>query len=158
MRLAVRILLSLAVLAFIAWWTIPQFGPSRIHANESAAIGAARDLISAQVSYSSASQGSYGDLKCLRAPWECLPDYPRAVGPIISEELTEERRRGYKRRLYLGPAPAARYAYTLVPEELYETGVRSFCADEQGEIWILKDGTLPDIVDARCPPNLTPLR
>ena len=48
---------------------------ARVSANEASAIGDIRTVISAQAAYSSASQGGYGELRCLSEPKTCLTGY-----------------------------------------------------------------------------------
>jgi hypothetical protein len=147
----------LAICAFIALEALaPTMGGSRKGQNDRAAVSAARTVASAQAAYVSTSGGVFGEMRCLLAPWDCLPDYPR-TGPAFLTRPLEEDHRGYRSRLSLS-ADAKRYAYTLVPAELGKTGDRSFCVDENGTLWVLAEGVLPEVVDAKCPANLTLLQ
>src|SRR5439155_17239455 len=68
----------------IAAIAIPSLLRARVSANESAAIGDIRTVISSQAAYHSASGGRYGRAICLLDPTAagCIPNYP-SNGPTF---------------------------------------------------------------------------
>ena len=80
----IELLIVVAIIGIIAAIAIPSLLRARVSANETAAIGDIRTVISAQSAYSSAALGSYGVISCLSTPSSCLgmyaltaPDLPR---------------------------------------------------------------------------------
>src|SRR5262249_40715734 len=117
---------------------IPSLMRARVSANESAAIGDVRTVISAEAAYSSTNNGSYGEMACLSAPATCVKGY---TGPVfLEQELASLAvKNGYKRAFHPGKRAArARslqgFAYTAAPAEPGKTGVRSFCGEASGVI------------------------
>jgi hypothetical protein len=121
---------------------------ARRTANEANAIMDTRTIVSAQMSFVLYSKGAYGTLTCLATPKECNPAHAdRALvdGPLAAAGV----RRGYHRKLYLGPK-AATFAYTSVAVEPGVTGVRGFCGD-QDRLCFTADGREPDARAGSCP-------
>ena len=139
-------------------------------ANEAAAIGDVRTVISAQMAYASANNGYYDTLECLGAPAGCLPDYS---GPVFLDTALVSAgiipKTGYRRTLHLGPPPdsdglparspssARSFAYVAVPITPGKTGVRAFCGDDTGIVRYWTAGEPDEIEDGRCPEDGTPL-
>jgi hypothetical protein len=50
------------------------------------------------------------------------------------------------------------FAYTAVPTNRGETGMRSYCGDHTGRGCVVEDGSAPPVVDGLCTPckELTP--
>ena len=148
------------VLGIVAAIAIPSLLRARVAANEAAAIGDIRTVISAEAEYQTANGGYYGPLECLAAPRNCLPSY---AGPsLLDASLLEAgARRGYVRSFHgdaaLGlPAGVSSsslrsFAYVAVPEDQGRTGVRSFCGDATGRICTIVDGSVPTVVGGLCP-------
>jgi hypothetical protein len=151
---------GLGVVAAIA---IPSLLRARVSANEAAAIGDIRTVISAQAAYSMENGNAYGDLRCLAEPKSCRPGY---AGPtFIDEKLAAlGDKAGYKRAFFAGrpTRPGAKayasFAYTATPVEPGKTGVRSFCGDSSGVV--CADATGAAIVPAAgaCPKSCEPLK
>src|SRR5207245_1794250 len=121
----------------IAAVAIPSLLRARVSANEAAAIGDIRTVISAEAAYESVAQG-YGDLDCLVRPASCIKGYS---GPVFldAQLAGAADKAGYKRAFHAGPAgrrPATYrgFAYTATPTEVGKTGTRSFCGDATGRI------------------------
>lgn len=151
--------LGLGAVAAIA---IPSLLKARVSANESAAIGDLRTVISGQAAYQSANNGAYGELSCLSAPATCIKGYS---GPeFLDAQLTAlEVKNGYKRAFHPGKRAArARslqgYAYTAVPLEQGKTGVRSFCGEDSGVIRFDPKGGDIKPVGGACPATLEMLK
>jgi hypothetical protein len=135
-----------------------------VAADESAAIGDVRTVISAQAAYQSANGGWYeGQLSCLSSPTSCIPGYP-ANGPIFLDPQLASLapRAGFAREFHPGPAPDAvnpafssassvsSFAYTAVPVARDQTGARSFCGDSSGALIVCPDGSPPVVNQGLC--------
>ena len=132
---------SAAMSGAVAAMAIPSLLRARVSANESAAIGDIRTIISAEAVYSSVASGAYGDLACLQEPKGCLSGYegPAFLDPSLAGASSKS---GYRRAFHPGatastPKTYAGYAYTATPVTQGQTGVRSFCGDASG--WICFD-------------------
>jgi type II secretory pathway pseudopilin PulG len=157
--------LTLVALPIVAAIAIPSLLRARVSANESAAIGDIRSVISAEAAYQSANGGYYDTLECLAAPAGCIPNY---TGPVFVDTTLASSavKGGYKRTFHPGaPAPASpdsgsrspsslsAFAYTAVPAEPNRTGVRGFCGDSSGRICQTMDGSEPQVVNGECAPD-----
>src|SRR5687768_18592341 len=71
----IELLIVVAIIGIIAAVAIPSLLRARISANESAAIGDIRSVISAEAAYASATSGFYGELTCLSLPGPCISNY-----------------------------------------------------------------------------------
>ncbi len=137
----------------------PSLGRSRISANEAAAIGDIRTMISAQAAYYSVG-GGYGDLRCLAEPTACIEGY---AGPVFLDAAlaSGQDKGGYRRRLHAGaPIGGGRYrsfAYTATPVTPGETGVRAFCGDAMGLICVDPAGGEIRPLGGSCPRPCQPL-
>jgi len=76
----IELLVVVAIIGIIAAIAIPSLLRARISANEAAAVGDVRAVVSAEAVYQSANSGFYGELSCLARPSDpaCIPAY---VGP-----------------------------------------------------------------------------
>jgi type II secretory pathway pseudopilin PulG len=148
---------GLGALAAIA---IPSLLKSRVSANESAAIGDIRTIISAQMAYSSTSNGAYGELRCLAEPDTCIPGY---TGPYFVDAALASLadKSGYKRAFFPGSAfqgGVDNFAYTATPIQPGQTGVRSFCGDSSGIVCADPSGSPIQATGGRCPASCPPLQ
>jgi uncharacterized membrane protein YhaH (DUF805 family) len=149
----------------IAAIAIPSLLRARVAANEAAAIGDIRAVISAQVAYREANGGWFeSNPECLAAPAVgCVPGYP-PNGPTFLDAVLAARRpkNGYERRFEPGrmvsvdPAVSSQtsvgnYAYVAVPVVQGQTGVRSFCGDSTGVICFRPDGADIRALGGECP-------
>ncbi len=154
------------VIGIIAAIAVPSLLRARVSANEAVAIGDARSVISAEMSYASSNGGYYDILECLSNPYNCIPDYPTTAPTFLGAELTSALvKSGYRRTFYpganadltaeqssvLSPTSLVTFAYVAVPENPGVTGVRAFCADSTGRICAIPDGEVPAILDGTCP-------
>jgi type IV pilus assembly protein PilA len=164
----VGLFLAVACLGIVAAIAIPSLLRARVSANESAAIGDTRTMISAQMAYQSANGGFYDTIDCLIKPTGCIPSYP-ATGPsFLDPGMKAAQRRGYRFTLHLGPraeidpavsSPSSVQSFAYVAEPLTQgqTGVRSFCGDSSG-IVCSANSRMSEPVDGSCPSECVPLR
>lgn len=148
---------------------IPSLLPSRVTANENAAIGDIRAMISAQSYYQEVNGGQYDTLECLAAPVRCIPKYASSQPSFLDGSMLEPVSKHYRRTLHPGPpsGPQGRgtrysassftsFAYVAEPTEPGLTGVRAFCGDDTGMMCSASSGRLM-VKDGRCPRDCTPL-
>jgi type II secretory pathway pseudopilin PulG len=151
----------LFLLGPIAAIAIPSLLRARISANESAAIGDIRTVISAEAAYQSANNGLYDTLECLNKPQSCIPNYPANAPTFIDATLASgATKSGYRRTFHPGapathtegasPSSLTAYAYVTEPLTPGQTGVRSFCGDWSGVICVHNDGAPFNVVGGAC--------
>lgn len=153
------------VIGIIAAIAIPSLLRARVSANEAAALGDIRTVISAEMSYTMANGGYYDTIECLAAPNTCIPGYS---GPVMLSTPVAGVKSGYRRTFYPGPPAAGdnktsptsvtSFAFTAVPVDPRRTGLRGFCGDSSGIICQTLDGTEPALADGGCamPCNVVP--
>jgi type II secretory pathway pseudopilin PulG len=140
----VSLLMMVAVIGIIAAIAIPSLLRARVSANESAAVGDLRTVVSAQAAYASLA-GSYGSLDCLAKPSSsgCLTGYPPTGPTFLDASIAGMAvRNGYRRSFVAGeraptdgnPYGLAEFCYSAVPAVRGQTGVRSFAADHTGVV------------------------
>jgi type IV pilus assembly protein PilA len=141
----IELLIVVAIIGIIAAIAIPSLLRARVSANEAAAIGDTRTVISAEAAFQGAL-GAYGPISCLTTPADaaCAPNYPTdaptfldpAVGSLVAKD-------GYTRswndgaNLTNAQLPAngiATYCYDATPITQNQTGVRSFGGDASGRV------------------------
>jgi prepilin-type N-terminal cleavage/methylation domain-containing protein len=72
----IELLIVVAIIGIIAAIAIPSLLRARVSANEAAAMGDTRTVISAEVAYQSSNAGFYDLLPCLVVPSAgCIPGY-----------------------------------------------------------------------------------
>jgi type IV pilus assembly protein PilA len=136
----IELLIVVAIIGIIAAIAIPSLLRARVSANEAAAIGDTRTVISGEAAYQSANSGFYGVLTCLATPSSCITGY---AGPTFldsslagSLQLTKQ---GYARS-FQGSACGGcgingaldTFCYNSTPAVANKTGVRSFGGDSSG--------------------------
>jgi type II secretory pathway pseudopilin PulG len=164
----VILMVVVAMIGIIAAIAIPSLLRARVSANEAAAIGNLRSLVSAEAAVASANGGRYTTPECLHQPEACIPDWPAGTRPLSGEIVFDAPARGYVLRFHPGPAAVAEgqadaapfhltgYAITAVPASV-QAGIRRFCADDSGLIFVMPEGAVPTD-DGRCPESSEPLR
>lgn len=146
----------------IAAIAIPSLMRARVSANESAAIGDLRTVISGQVAYQSANNGLFGELPCLSTPATCIKGYTGP--PFLATDLTSlDVKSGYRRAFHPGKRgtrvrSVQGFAYTAVPVEPGKTGTRSFCGEASGIIKFDPKGGDITPVGGVCPATLETLK
>jgi len=113
----IELLIVVAIIGVIASIAIPALLRARISANESAAIGDTRTVISAEATYHGASSGYYGTITCLSQPSSCLPAYsgPSFLDPVIGAPGTINKQ-GYLRTWTQTP-DGDWYLHLFTPEQ-----------------------------------------
>jgi prepilin-type N-terminal cleavage/methylation domain-containing protein len=150
----IELLIVVAVIAIIAAIAVPALLRARIAANESAAIGDIRTVVSANASYYVANGGFYDSaLSCLNGPVGCIPNYPTNAPNFLDSQLAHLLSKGGYSRSYAGgetPSPLSplssgssvtSYVYWATPTGGAQTGVRGFAADSSGLICYSPTGT-----------------
>ena len=143
----IELLIVVAIIGIIAAIAIPSLLRARIAANEAAAIGDSRTVISSEAAYHSAAGGGYGDMPCLLTPTlpTCLGPgggTTSFVDPFIASLAPKN---GYDRTFVpgapSGPNKFACYYYGALPTTVGNTGSRGFAGDCSGRICYTLDGS-----------------
>ncbi|HEY2943556.1 MAG TPA: prepilin-type N-terminal cleavage/methylation domain-containing protein [Vicinamibacteria bacterium] len=139
----IELLIVVAIIGIIAAIAIPSLLRARVSANETAAIGDTRTVISAEAAYQSAASGFYGELSCLSVPGGCITGY---VGPSFLDSTIASTvvKQGYARAVNYDSAltvpgltnPHANYCYQSSPIVPATTGVRAFGGDASGVVGV----------------------
>jgi type IV pilus assembly protein PilA len=139
----IELLIVVAIIGIIAAIAIPSLLRARVSANEAAAIGDTRTVISSESAYHASNSGYYGSLTCLNRPTSCIAGYP-TNGPTfldgtIAAAVTVVKN-GYTRS-FLETAGSGTsvpvggldvYCYQATPTTPGRTGVRGFGGDSSG--------------------------
>ncbi|MET0427325.1 MAG: prepilin-type N-terminal cleavage/methylation domain-containing protein [Microvirga sp.] len=137
----IELLIVVAIIGIIAAIAIPSLLRARMSANEAAAIGDTRTVITAEAAYHAAHSAFYGHLPCLYTP--CVPGY---VGPSFLDATLATfpvTKLGYARTFVGEPSgggangiPGAlnTYCYQSTPASS-SGGVRSFGGDLSGIVY-----------------------
>lgn len=150
----------IAVVGIVAAIAIPSLLRARTSANESAAIGDIRMLISAEMAYAIDNGGFYDRPECLQEPTTCRPGYAGASflgAPLISPK------NGYARTFHAGepagadeirsanasPSSVRSFAYVAVPVDSSQ-GTRGFCGDSTGRVCATTGGSAPEVAGGLC--------
>jgi type IV pilus assembly protein PilA len=139
----IELLIVVAIIGIIAAIAIPSLLRARVSANETAAIGDTRTVVSAEAAYQSAASGFYGELTCLAVPGPCIAAY---VGPSFLDSTIASTvvKQGYARAVnYDAPLtitgltnPHGTYCYESSPVVPATTGVRAFGGDASGVVGV----------------------
>jgi type IV pilus assembly protein PilA len=138
----IELLIVVAIIGIIAAIAIPSLLRARVSANEAAAIGDTRTVISAEAAYHATASGFYGSITCLATPSGCLPAYsgPTFLDSVVAGGITITKQ-GYTRTFLEQAATAGAagltgasetFCYQSVPAVLGKTGVRGFGGDSSG--------------------------
>jgi prepilin-type N-terminal cleavage/methylation domain-containing protein len=140
----IELLIVVAIIGIIAAIAIPSLLRARVSANEAAAIGDTRTVISAEAAYHAAASGFYGNLTCLATPSGCLASYSTSAPTFLDSSLaagTTVVKQGYTRSWLETPATAGSagltgaddaFCYQAQPTVQNKTGVRGFGGDTSG--------------------------
>jgi type IV pilus assembly protein PilA len=161
---AVAFVVAVFGVGLVAAIAIPSLLRARVSANEAAAIGDVRTVISAEAAYQRVNGGLYeGRLTCLASPVSCVPGYPANGSGFVDAALAAVgARHGYEGRLEAAspagtvparssPTSVVTFAYVLRPVQPGQTGVRSFCGDSTGVICFRSDGADIPAAGGACP-------
>lgn len=154
------------VVGIAAAVAIPALLRARVSANEVAAIGNLRTLVSAEATFASGHGGWYATSECLRQPDACVAGWDGKR--LIPESIVfDAPASGYVLRFHPGPAATEgeagaspflikSYAITAVPASV-QGGVRRYCVEESGVVYVMPEGD--GLTEAgRCPESSEPLR
>ena len=142
----IELLIVVAIIGIIAAIAIPSLLRARVSANEAAAIGDTRTVISAEAAYQSANSGFYGEITCMSKPSACIPSYAAAAPTFLDSSLAglvTITKQGYVRTWASSPAtvgvagltgPVDTFCYQSQPAVANKTGVRSFGGDSSGVV------------------------
>jgi type IV pilus assembly protein PilA len=143
----IELLIVVAIIGIIAAIAIPSLLRARIAANEAAAIGDSRTVISSEAAYHSAAGGGYGSMACLLNPGVvgCLGPGAGTTGFLDPQIAGLTPKNGYNRSFVpgapAGPTTFACYYYGAVPTTVGNTGSRGFAGDCSGRICYTLDGS-----------------
>jgi len=139
----IELLIVVAIIGIIAAIAIPSLLRARVSANEAAAIGDTRTVISAEAAYQSSASGFYGELTCLAVPGPCIASYqgPSFLDSTIASTVVKQ---GYARTANYDTAlaipgltnPHSTYCYEASPVVPATTGVRAFGGDASGVVGV----------------------
>jgi prepilin-type N-terminal cleavage/methylation domain-containing protein len=167
----IELLIVVAIIGIIAAIAIPSLLRARVSANESAAIGDIRTVISAEAAYQGSNGGFFDLLPCLSSPSvSCIPSYPPTAPSFLDPNLASSggaiTKQGYSRFFTPGPAAVganispssiAGYVYGGVPVQPARSGVRGFAGDHSGRVCETMDGTDPAAGTGALPATCTPI-
>jgi type IV pilus assembly protein PilA len=142
----VELVVLVAIAGIVAAIAIPALVTGRVAANESAALGDIRTIISAQTAYRSANAGFYdAALSCLISPSSppCIPSYPTVAPTFLDSALgSQNAKTGYNRSFTGGfliisnpnasQSSTSQYRYDATPVIVGVTGIRGFAGDYTG--------------------------
>jgi prepilin-type N-terminal cleavage/methylation domain-containing protein len=167
----IELLIVVAIIGIIAAIAIPSLLRARVSANESAAVGDIRTVISAAVAYQTANGGWFAiDPTCYSTPNNCIPGYqatsPTFLDPNMAAVTTAKQ--GYNRTYVPGAAAAnlpttsdpnstGQYSYSATPSVQDQTGVRGFAGDSSGLICFDPQGNDPSGGAASLPLGCAPI-
>jgi type IV pilus assembly protein PilA len=162
----IELLIVVAIIGIIAAIAIPALLRARVSANESAALGDIRTLISAEAAYHGANGGFYGPPNCMAVPSDpaCIPSYPLNAPIFIDLALASlQPKSGYNRSFQPGNPTGVRsdlscFAYHATPTVPGQTGVRGFAGDCSGSLCFTNDGTPVPVLNGKLDPTCTNLR
>ena len=145
----IELLIVVAIIGIIAAIAIPSLLRARVSANEAAAVGDIRTVISSQAAYHAASGGYYGPLLCLNDPTGagCIPGYPSNAPTFLDSQIANQLPKGgYNRSAdETATVPSGLglscYVYHTVPINPGQTGVRAFAGGCSGVVCQTPDGT-----------------
>ena len=145
----IELLIVVAIIGIIAAIAIPSLLRARVSANEAAAIGDSRTVISGEAAYNSANSGFYGKISCLNKPSSCITNYSASAPTFLDASIAATgtyTKQGYERTFTDGGAPSPEnagatagtsiniFCYQSKPASANKTGVRSFGADDGGVV------------------------
>lgn len=134
----IELVIVLVVISILAAIAIPIFLRQRIQANEGAAIGSLRTLVTSEVSFRTqkirddddSGDGDYGTLDELANP-------PTGGQPFIDAVLGSGVKSGYLFEALVIPGTEnseAAFSIVALPQVYNRTGIRNFYADQEGVI------------------------
>jgi type IV pilus assembly protein PilA len=127
-----ELMIVIALILIIAAIAIPSMKEARIHANETATVGAIRAINTAEVSYQATYGGYAGTLANLGGADPCTKSAETAC--LLDQSLAGGVKSGYKFVATGGnPSGEANTSYVVgaAPEVFDRTGKREFCSTDK---------------------------
>jgi prepilin-type N-terminal cleavage/methylation domain-containing protein len=160
----IELLIVVAIIGIIAAIAIPSLLRARIAANETAAVGDTRAVITAQHAYAASNSASYGFMSCLGQPSAC--GFPAATTAFLDSNIAFlGLKNGYGRSFEPGSAAAGTpdpgintFAYFATPIIFAQTGNRGFGGDNSGVICADQTGLAPPHAGGRLLPTCIPMK
>ena len=160
----IELLIVVAIIGIIAAIAIPSLLRARIAANETAAIGDSRAVISAEHAYAASNGATFGTLSCLASPTSC--GFGPGTEAFVDKGITSLiPKNGYARSFVAGAVGAGApdpgiltFVYIATPVTTTQTGTRGFAADLSGVICADQTGAIPPLNGASLDPTCTPIR
>jgi hypothetical protein len=163
-----RLLIYGIPVVLLAAVVVPSLRRAAGTPDEAGGLGDVRTLMAAERSYAAANGGYFDDPACLAAPARCLPAGNPPPSFIDAAWSGLGPRLGYEFRFEAGPAVQAApagvsksslTAYAVVARPAAAApGRRAYCGDSSGRVCARADGTMPGIIDGRCPEACETLR
>jgi len=119
----VEVMIVVAIIALLAAISIPNLLRARLNANEAAAVGGIKTLVTAQTSYRASNTNFAWNLYTLS----------NASPPYIDSVLGGGTKQGYT--FTVASSNNTAFAVVANPVTRARTGVRSFCAADDGVIY-----------------------
>ena len=156
----IELLIVVAIIGIIAAIAIPNLLRARVSANESAAVGDTRSVLSAETTYMASNCGWYAPLTSLTRDGGGaigIPNYPTAAPQFLGGDIARAvpyTKNGYLRDQPLGNVPIGldavncdaasvmTFCYTSEPANPGVTGVRTFSGIESGALYVDQAGVL----------------
>ena len=160
----IELLIVVAIIGIIAAIAIPSLLRARIAANETAAVGDLRAVITAQHAYTASNSAAYGTLACLGAPTAC--GFAPATTPFLDSQIAFMNvKNGYGRSFQPGPLGAGTpdpgltsFVYFATPVIFTQTGNRGFGGDNSGLICVDQTGVPPPASGGTLAPTCVPIK
>jgi prepilin-type N-terminal cleavage/methylation domain-containing protein len=160
----IELLIVVAIIGIIAAIAIPSLLRARIAANEAAAIGDVRTVVTAEHSYAASNGSFYGQMSCLGTPPGC--GFSAQTTPFVDSQLAAiTTKQGYVRSFLAGPVGAGApdaglvtFVYFATPSGVSQTGTRGFGGDNSGVICQTTTGAPPPTSGSGLDPTCTPLK
>jgi len=150
----IELLIVVAIIGIIAAIAIPSLLRARVSAQEAAAIGDVRTVLSGEAAYVSSNSGYPGSITCLNNPQACLSAYPANAPTFLDATIVNLTPKGGYSRSWFETAPAVvpatsiagavqNFCYSATPTVSGQTGVRGFGGDTSGRICYTPGGADP---------------
>jgi len=160
----IELLIVVAIIGIIAAIAIPSLLRARIAANETAAIGDTRAMISAEHSYAASNSATYGVPTCLGNPGGC--GFTATTSPFIDSSIAAlTAKSGYARSFVPGTTGAGTpdpgiltFVYVATPVTVTQTGNRGFGGDHTGIICADQTGAVPTLNGAALASTCVPIK
>jgi prepilin-type N-terminal cleavage/methylation domain-containing protein len=160
----IELLIVVAIIGIIAAIAIPSLLRARIAANETAAIGDTRAVITAEHAYAASNAAAYGMLSCLGQPPAC-GFAPTTTAFLDSNIAALNTKGGYNRSFEPGgvgagtPDPGLNtFVYFAIPTVVAQTGSRGFGGDNSGMICADQNGLPPPHLSGSLLPACIPMK